>query len=226
MSPAQLKTARRNAGWTQHHAASRLAVSQPYYSQLEKGTRIMTESLTRKAVRKFHLSPAMLPLPKLAVSLTPMQPDALATALAQLGYPGFTHLWKAGSTVNPAELVARALVHSDLDTRLVEALPWVLSHYHDLEWDWLSSQCRLSNLQNRLGFLLSLALQLAKPEEQPHLVAALSHLEPSRLSAEGTLCRDSMPLAERHWVRKQRSDAAAHWNMLTTLTVDQLTHAT
>jgi transcriptional regulator with XRE-family HTH domain len=225
MRPAQLKAARQAAGWTQQEAASRLGVSQPYYSQLEKGSRPMRDDLALTAVRKLRLSPTTLPLPALSQSVTPVPPDELASALAWLGYPGFTHLRKTASPVNPAELVARALAHDDLEPRLVEALPWVLATFYDLDWQWLVAQCRLLDLQNRLGFLVSLADQLAKPGASEHLRAALVDLERSRLASEGTVCRDKMSDAERNWMRKQRSSDAAHWNLLTTLTADQLTHA-
>jgi hypothetical protein len=127
--------------------------------------------------------------------------------------------------MNPAFLVAAALAHADLDARLVEALPWVLSAFHDLDWDWLSAQCRLGNQQNRLGYLVTLASKLTKPGADADLANALSGLERSRLAVEGTLCRESMSAAERAWARKHRPTDAAHWNLLTTLTVDQLTHA-
>jgi len=51
-------------------------------------------------------------------------------------------------------VVAAALAHSDLDVRIVEALPWVLAVFRDLDWGWLIAQCRLVNLQNRLGYWL------------------------------------------------------------------------
>ncbi len=225
MLPAQLKTARMHAGWTQEEAASRLGVSQPYYSQLEGGSRPMPGALAAMAVRKLGLSPATLPLPGLARFVTPVRPGELAAALARLGYPGFAHLPKTGRLMNPAELVARALAHDDLEPRLVEGLPWVLATFHDLDWQWLVSQCRLLDLQNRLGFLLSLADQLAKPRVAEHLREPLASLERSRLAAEGTLCREKMPDAERKWTRNARSSDAARWNLLTSLTVDQLTHA-
>lgn len=132
---------------------------------------------------------------------------------------------KAAKPMNPAFLVAAALAHADLDARLVEALPWVLSTFHDLDWDWLSAQCRLGNQQNRLGYLVSLAIKLAKPGAEAPLTKALSEMERSRLAAEGTLCRESMSAAERTWARKHRPTEAAHWNLLTTLTAGQLTHA-
>jgi hypothetical protein len=154
-----------------------------------------------------------------------MPPADIAVRLRWLSYPGFSHLRQKWKPVNPALLIAAALVHADLETRLVEALPWVLCEFHDLDWMWLTAQCRLGNHQNRLGFLVSLALKLKKMSSLDHLGKALEELERSRLVAEGTLCRDSMSAAERNWARQYRPEDAAHWNLLTTLTVHQLTHA-
>jgi hypothetical protein len=53
----------------------------------------------------------------------------------------------------------------------------------------------------------------------------LEALESSRLAGEGTLCRDSMPPAERAWARKHRPPEAAHWGLLTTLIREQLPYA-
>ena len=50
-------------------------------------------------------------------------------------------------------------------------------------------------------------------------------LEESRLAREGTLCRDSMPERERNWLRANRPEVAAHWSLLTSLTVEQLPYA-
>jgi transcriptional regulator with XRE-family HTH domain len=223
MSPAHLKSARLAAEFTQREAAARLGVSQPYYSQLESGLRPMPANLALTAVRKLRLSPVTLPLPPLALQATPVEPDKLAASLAGLGYASFARLARSRTGLNPAELVVRALAHADLDPRLVGALPWVLATFCDLDWSWLVAQGRLLNLQNRLGFLVTLT---SRPETHEQTRKALASLESSRLSTEGTLCRESMSQAERNWVRKHRSPDAAHWNLLTTLTPDQLTHAT
>ena len=225
MNAEKLKTARLAGGWTQAEAACRLGVSQPYYSQLENGSRPVSGELALTAVREFRLSPVVLPLPELDTHLAPLDARELTTQLAWLAYPGFTHMKKAAKPMNPAFVVAAALAHADLDARLVEALPWVLSAFHDLDWDWLSAQCRLGNQQNRLGYLVALAMKLTKPGPDADLANALSGLELSRLAVEGTLCRESMSAAERTWARKHRPTDAAHWNLLTTLTADQLTHA-
>lgn len=216
--------ARRTAGWTQAEAASRLGLSQPYYSQQECGSRPLSTNLAANVVQKFQLSPVTLPLPALNPHLSPIDPSELAAQLAGFAYPGFAYLPKPSQPTNPEAVVAAALVHSDLDPRLVEALPWVLATFPNLDWPWLIGQCRLTNQQNRLGYLVLLARELAQSPVPPALANALSQLEASRLAQESTLCRESMPAAERAWVRQHRPPQAAHWNLLTTLAADQLTH--
>ncbi len=225
MPTVVLKQARVAAGFSQQEVALRLGVSQPYYSQMERGTRTAPKELLLTAVRKLRFSPLSLPLPDLSMQFSTAHPDALAESVGEFGYPGFAHVAQSRNLVNPAELVALSLAHTDLDTRLVEALPWVMLKFPELDWSWLIGQCRLLNLQNRLGFLLALADKLNPFGCETPLAEARHVLEESRLAAEGTLCRDSMPAAERSWVRKNRPPEAAHWNLLTTLTVEQLTHA-
>jgi hypothetical protein len=53
---------------------------------------------------------------------------------------------------------------------------------------------------------------------------AANELERARLVREDTLCRESMPRAERDWLATTRSALARHWNLVTGLTVDQLSH--
>jgi len=226
MNGERLNAARRTAGWTQAEAASRLGVSQPYYSQLESGSRPFPAEFALAALRLFHLSPVTLPLPALDPNLAPLDPSEVSAQLAGFAYPGFAYLQKPSQPMNPAAAVAASLVHPDLDPRLVEALPWVLIAFPDLDWNWLIDQCRLTNQQNRLGYLVLLAKELTQPRVPHALANALFRLEPSRLAQESTLCRESMSAAERIWVRQHRPAAAVHWNLLTTLTADQLAHAT
>jgi len=197
-------------------------------SQLETGLRVASDALTRKAAKLYKL-PAVLPLPEPLEVVRGVPPDTLQRKLASLGYPGFEYVhFRAVS--NPAEVVLNAVVERDLDTRLVEALPWVLSKYTDLDWEWLQARVKLNNAQNRLGYLVHLSSQTARvlPEFQGS-VQVLSRweneLEEARLAREGTLCRDSMPDPERTWLRANRPEAAAHWNLLTGLTAEQLSYA-
>jgi len=228
MTAEQWKTGRERAGLTQVVAARSLNVTQPYLSQLETGLRVASAKLARKAAKLYELPPTALPVPE-SLEVQGIPPDDLQRRLASLGYPGFEHVrFKAVS--NPAEVVLNAVVKRDLDTRLVEALPWVLSTFTDLNWEWLRDRAKLNNAQNRLGYLVHLAEQTAHalPKGQS-AVQVLSQwkteLEEARLAREGTLCRDSMPNRERTWLRTNRPRAAAHWSLLTGLTAEQLPYA-
>ncbi|MGA3236023.1 MAG: helix-turn-helix transcriptional regulator [Bryobacteraceae bacterium] len=228
MTAEQWKTGREKAGLTQVQAASSLHVSQPYLSQLETGLRLAGGELARRAAKLYRLSPTALPLP-VPLDVPVVQPDDLQRKLASLGYPGFEHV-RSKAIGNPAEVVLGAVVKRDLDTRLVEALPWVLSAYTDLNWEWLRDRAKLQNAQNRLGYLVHLAKQTARalPERQgavPVLSRWENDLEEARLAREGTLCRDSMPESERAWLRTNRPEAAAHWGLLTGLSAEQLPYA-
>jgi transcriptional regulator with XRE-family HTH domain len=226
MTGRALREARVRAKLTQRGAAARLGVSQPYYSQLENGSRRMTWELARVAVKRLRISPVLLPLPSLSLQVKPLVPADIAAALGALEYPGFLHAAQQRALLNPAELLVRVLVHENLDPRLVEALPWLLAKFSNLDRQWLLGQCRLLNLQNRLGYLVELADGLTRQRNHDlALTQWLTELDASRLAVEGTLCRESMTEPERRWVRKHRPPAAAHWSLLTTLDVDQLTYA-
>ena len=211
---------------TQVQAAERLGVSQPYLSQLEKGARPVTAELARSAATLYRLPATALPMPETAPDRA--DPNRLARQLAGLGYPGLAHL--RALKANPAAVVLEALVQQDLEVRLAEALPWVLLTYPDLDWTWLVREAKLQDVQNRLGFLVALAKSLAAA--RPRFQRALEplsrvekQLERARLAREDTLGRESMPAAERLWLETSRSALAAHWNLLTGLTADQLSYA-
>ncbi|MBS0395368.1 MAG: helix-turn-helix transcriptional regulator [Proteobacteria bacterium] len=226
MTPAELKAGRLAAGLTQVRAARRLGVSQPYLSQLEAGTRPIAPQLAEAATALYRLPATALPLP--ATGTTEFAPDRLAQQLAGLGYPGFAHL--RGRKANPATVLLAAVGQRDLDVRLAEALPWVALAYPELDWNWLVREAKLLDAQNRLGFVVELARDLAATTAAPaatlgQLSAALAQLEAARLAVEGTLCRESMPPAEREWLAAHRSASARHWNLLTGLTAEHLDHA-
>ena len=84
------------------------------------------------------------------------------------------------------------------------------------------------DLQNRLGFLLAVARQLAElrgeASASQKLAAQENALDGSRLQREDAF-RASMPEAERRWVREHRLPLAAHWNMLSTMDARELAGA-
>jgi len=71
--------------------------------------------------------------------------EKLASDLAALGYPGFSYL-KLRRKTNPAQVLLSALSVKNLDSRLTEALPWVLLEYPDLDWQWLVQEAELNEL--------------------------------------------------------------------------------
>jgi transcriptional regulator with XRE-family HTH domain len=227
MTHEQLKAGRLETALTQVQAAARLGVSQPYLSQLEKGERPITAELARSAATLYRLPPTALPIPESVGQRVPVNSDTLARQLAGLGYPGFAHLRHAKA--NPAGVLLEALLQEDLEVRLAEALPWVVLTYPDMDWPWLIREVKLRDAQNRLGFVVAMARDLAATRRRfrpalDRISAAAIELERARLAREDTLCRGSMPPAEREWLETTRSALARHWNLVTGLTADQLSH--
>jgi transcriptional regulator with XRE-family HTH domain len=206
----------------------RLGVSQPYLSQLEQGQRPVTPELARSATALYRLSATALPMPEATPTDGSADAARLARQLSGLGYPGFAHL--RPRMANPAAVILQALLIKDLEVRLAEALPWVLLTYPDLDWSWLVRHAKVQDVQNRLGFLVAVAKNLAATRADlqsalEQLTAVEQQLERARLVREDTLCRESMPAAERRWLHTNRSPLARHWNLLTGLTPDQLSYA-
>ena len=220
--------ARKQKGWSQMQAASALNVSQPYLSLLEKGERPITDKLARKAAKIYALPAALLPLETSPDEILPSREDELARTLAALGYPGFSHL-KPRRKKNPAEVLAAALRASHLDSRLIEALPWVLVRFPDLDWQWLMKAAKLNDFQNRLGFVTNVARRVAEQQGETERAAGLAKqellLERSRLAGEDTLCQDGLTQAEQRWLQNNRSEEARHWGLLTDLSPEQVSYA-
>jgi transcriptional regulator with XRE-family HTH domain len=219
-----LRAARQAHGWTQVRAAARLGVSQPYLAMLEAGQRPLTPAVARRAMRVYGLPATVLPRAGVAPRATA---DTLAQDLAALGYPGFAHLARRGGAAkHPGAVLLTALAQPELEARAVEALPWLLLRYWTLDPAWLVREAKLGDLQNRLGFVASLAREVAELEGEPRRLVALRALEAaldrSRLAREDTLGRAALPEAERRWLGTHRSAAARHWNLLTDWTAEAL----
>ena len=130
--------------------------------------------------------------------------------------------------MNPAELLLRALDEEEVDARVVEALPWLPFRFPEMNWEWLVTNAKLRDRQNRLAFVTALALEVAREREETRdaLAQQIQCLERSRLAVEDTLCKASLSRAEQVWLRSHRTEAAAHWNLLTDLKVEHLAHLT
>jgi transcriptional regulator with XRE-family HTH domain len=229
MDGTTLREARQNKNWTQQQTARALGVTQAYLSMLEKGSRTVSESLVRKALKVFDLPPTALPLPSEATGTRVLsRKHDFTVDLAALGYPGFAYL-KARVQKNPAGVLLEALDEPELDTRVAEALPWLTLTYVDMDWDWLVRNAKLRDRQNRLGFAVSLASEVAESKNDSERVRkfreCLQVLESARLAREDTFCHDSMTEAERNWLREHRSIVARHWNLLTDMKGEHLAYA-
>src|SRR5277367_4033667 len=128
MTGLQMVDGRMRLGWTQQVAARKLSVSQPYLSLLEAGTRRVTDELAERAAELYGALPTALPLAEDG----PANPQGLIEDLAALEYPGFSHV-PARQKRNPATVLLAALRQNDLDSRVVEALPWVVLRYPALD---------------------------------------------------------------------------------------------
>lgn len=242
MNGQELKEARLRRRWTQQQAAEKLGVTQAYFSMLEHGHRVLPYRLTRKAVEVLQAPPTALPL-RVATLGTQLGlggsrrsrsggsekgSEEFRAELTALGYPGFAHLRRRGRH-NPAEVLLNALNESDLDSRVVEGLPWLVLRYTDMDWDWLVQNAKVSDRQNRLGFVATLALQLAaksaEPQRSRKLAEYVGVLDRSRLVRQDTLCHDSLTEAERAWLRANRPAEATHWNLLTDMKAENLPYA-
>lgn len=228
MDGKALKDAREAKDWTQKDAARALGLTQAYLSMLETGARPVSPRVTRKALKLLNFPPTALPLRLPTARPVTVRKRDLGAELGALGYPGLAYL---GSRVkrNPVGVLLDALNEADLDARVAEGLPWLVLTYVDMDWEWLVQNAKVRDRQNRLGFAVSLATEVAEArgdtKRLEQLRSHLSVLERARLAREDTFCHDSMTEAERTWLRQHRSDTASHWNLLTDLESKHLAYA-
>jgi transcriptional regulator with XRE-family HTH domain len=203
-----LRKARRERGWTQQRAAARLGVTQAYVSMLENGSRD-AGPLLHELVAVYDLPPEALPLKDPA---TDSNLD-FAVELAGFGYPGFAHLVKHRPKMNPAVFLLAALGSDNLEARAAEALPWLVVKHPAMNYEWLVREACARTLQNRLGFVFSLA-QAVAPNDA--LRPWLEKLAACKLVREDGFCRRLNPV-ERRWLQDNTSPEAKQWNLLSSL---------
>jgi len=213
----QLKRARLDRGWSQQEAAERLGVTQAYLSMLESGAR-NPAPLARKLMHVYGLSPTVLPVDEVREEVSA---DSLAHELALLGYPGFAHLRRGGRKVNPATFLLTALGQRNLEARTAEGLPWVVLRYPDMPTDFLVREARARNLQNRLGFVVTLGKRAVGKDDLQSLEQTLAD---SKLEKEDSFCKE-LNNAERRWLREHSSEEARQWHLLSDLRPDAVRYA-
>jgi transcriptional regulator with XRE-family HTH domain len=207
----QLKEARLVRGQNQQQAADHFGVSQAYFSMLEKGLRRPSRKLAQRLMRFYSLPPTVLPTTPL--DTTEGSPEVLARELGWLGYPGFAHLATGQKKMNPADFLLAALSQNNLEARTAEGLPWLVAKYPDMNSAWLVQNARSKNLQNRLGFAVTLA---QRASSNGTLLSLEKELEDSKLVKEDSFCRE-LSDGERRWLREHRSAEAEKWNLLSDL---------
>jgi len=229
MKAGDLRAERRRHGWGQVEAATRLGVSQPYLAMLESGKRQLTPALARKVVAAYGLPPAELPVPAAFNPAKRVDAQRLMGDLAKLGYPGFAYVRTGVRTKNPAQVLLAALGQESLEGRAAEALPWVLLRYWRMDFRWLVVEAKKFDLQNRLGFVASLARQFSARTAQAERTQALAQLESrldrSRLAREDYFYRPPRNDYERQWLAQNRPATAQHWNLLSDLRPEHLQYA-
>jgi|SRR5215831_14409243 len=212
MDHEQLKRARLDHGWSQQEAAARLGVTQAYLSMLERGIRSFA-ALSRRLMQVYGLPATVLPVHEVREDVAP---GSLAHELALLGYPGFAHLRRGGRTVNPATFLLTALAQRNLEARTIEGLPWLVLRYPDMPKDFLVREARVRNLQNRLGFVVTLGRRAARRDDLQPLEETLAD---SKLAKEDSFCKE-LNDAERRWLRENSSEEARQWHLLSDLRPD------
>lgn len=230
MTGRQLAEARKEMGLTQQEAARRLRVSQPYLSLLERGRRPLPPSQVHCFLTVYQsLPPVALPL-KGPLEWDRLGNQELASELASFGYPGFSYL-RTQPGWNPAEVLVAALTKDDLESRVAEALPWLVLAYSNMNWTFVVEQAKLHDVQNRLGFVLTLARELAERSQNNNSAAAVqlsaveSRLQNSVLLRKQTFCSEHMSQAERRWLETRSTPEARRWNVLSDLSPEHLSHA-
>jgi hypothetical protein len=150
-----------------------------------------------------------------------------ADRLASLGYPHFAYRRQSGKLSNPSEVLLLTLAMEPADPRLTEAMPWLLLNFDGFNQEQLVTAARELNIQNRLGFIVSIAKTVA--ESSPalshrvqELMALESALEPYRLAREDDFGQSFRSERLRSWIMRSRSKAAAHWNLVSDLSPEHL----
>lgn len=226
-----MKKARKRLGWSQQKAAAALRVSQSYLSMLETGERTLPGALRRRLVGVYRLNPVSLPTPAGRWAPGESNSKSLAEGLAALGYPGFAYLRKGNPRRNPAEVLLTALAQPHLEARAFEALPWLVLEYWEMDQTWLVAHARMHDLQNRLGFVVTLARKLGQKTNSSRsardavLEKLESALQQSLLAKEDAVGQSDLNDAERTWLREHRSEEVRQWNLLTAWRPELLRYA-
>jgi hypothetical protein len=196
---------------------------------LENGKRRLTPTLARKVVVTYGLPPTELPVPETFVPDKKVDSQRLVEYLAGLEYPGFAYVRPPMESKYPGEVLLTALAQESLEARVAEALPWLVLRHWETDSDWLVENAKKFDLQNRLGFVVSLACQLSERTAETDRTNALLNLKAtldrSRLARQDSFPRPPRNVAERAWLMQNGPEEAGHWNLLSDLRPEHLQYA-
>ncbi len=151
-------------------------------------------------------------------------------ALGALGYPGFMNLFtemEREFLQDPGVVLMAALACEKLEERVVEALPWLVLRFESLDWEWLVAEAKRRGVQNRLGFVVGMALKVAAEgrvttmDRLTHLSVVEEQLFECRVDKEDIRWLAVAP-AERQVLKERRTREARQWGLLSELRVDDL----
>lgn len=108
-------------------------MSQSDLAMLEGGQRRVTPRLARKFKAVYGLRPTVLPISDEFKPRVPVADEEFVNEVSALGYPAFRFLKVRAKERNPAETLIEALSQTRLESRVVEALPWLLLTYWEHE---------------------------------------------------------------------------------------------
>lgn len=144
---------------------------------------------------------------------------AIKDALGALGYPGFRSLFseiEAEQDHDPAVVLMAAIVCDRQQDPVIEALPWLVLRYENLDWNWLLAEARRRGVQNRLGFVVSLAVRAGAGslgmDRLTRLAAVEEELFACRLARQETRWL-RVPPSQRGFIAARRSQEAALWGV-------------
>ena len=151
----------------------------------------------------------------------------MVESLARLEYPGFSYVKTYTAKKNPLEVLLTALTQQKLDARVAEALPWVVLKFWNADTTWLVEQACKETVQNRLGFVVSLARQVSEGsplanDRTVRLRSLEETLSTKRLVGPDYFCRPPVTDSEREWLLQNRPERAAHWNLLADMRPEHL----
>jgi transcriptional regulator with XRE-family HTH domain len=223
MNGFQLTQIRLLKGLEQQEAAEMLGISQSYLSLLENNQRKLSLKLAEKVVKVFKLSPEYLPFSENWEDLRKLNNWELAESVAAVGYPRFSHL-KREQPTNPAQILFCAFQNENIDSRIFESLPWVVFTFPKLDWVKLTQYAKLHDFQNRLGFVVNLARQIAEKAgdiAKSEFLSDIEHnLAKSRLIKEDAMA--NLTEAEKSYLKTNRSKEAKYWRILSDLSINHL----